>query len=71
MINTLLATAAAPTPIPLSDVLSSAGSTVTSMLGWVTDVANAVVSNGVIFLGVSIFVLGGVIGIFGRLLSRN
>ena len=70
MINTLLATATT-TPVPLTDVLSSAGSTVTSMLGWVTDVGNAVVNNGILFLGVSIFVLGGVIAIFGRLLSRN
>ena len=67
----LIATAVAPTPIPVSQILSDSGEVVTTMLGWITNVANTVVSNGVIFVTVGILLLGGTIGIFGRLLSRN
>lgn len=62
---------ATTTPVPVSDVLTSAGEVVSSMLGWVVDVGNTIVNNGILFLTVGILVLGGVIGIFGRLLSRN
>lgn len=62
---------AVTTPVPVSQVLSQAGDVVSSMLGWVVDVGNTIVNNGILFLTVGILVLGGVIGIFGRLLSRN
>lgn len=62
---------ATTTPAPVSQVLSQSGDVVTSMLGWVVDVGNTIVNNGILFLTVGILVLGGVIGIFGRLLSRN
>lgn len=62
---------AVTTPAPVSQVLSQAGDVVSSMLGWVVDVGNTIVNNGILFLTVGILVLGAVIGIFGRLLSRN
>lgn len=64
-------TSTTPTPVPVSDVLSQAGEVVTSMLGWVTSVANTIMSNGILFVTTGILILGGVIGIFGRLLSKN
>lgn len=63
--------ATAPTPIPVTDVVEQGGQVLSSIFGWITTVANTVVSNGVIFLTVGIMITGAVIGIFGRLLSRN
>lgn len=70
MYNFLLSTATT-TPAPVSQVLSQAGDVITSMLGWVVDVGNTIVNNGILFVTTGILILGGVVGIFGRLLSKN
>ncbi len=70
MYNLALATATT-TPVPMTDVLSSAGTVVSQILSWVGDVANVVAGTPIIFMTVGIMLLGAAIGIFGRLLSRN
>lgn len=44
---------------------------VTAILGFVGNIATSIVSTPLLLLGVVFFVLGGAIGIFGRLLSRG
>lgn len=70
MYNVLLATATT-TPVPMSNILTTAGEVVSQSLSWVGDVANTVAGTPIIFLTVGVMLLGAAIGIFGRLLSRN
>ena len=70
MYNFLLGTAST-TPVPMSNILSSAGDVVSQTLEWVGDVANTVAGTPIILLTVGVMLLGASIGIFGRLLSRN
>lgn len=44
---------------------------VTQILSWVTDVADLIVSTPLLLLTVGFLMIGGAIGIFGRLLSKN
>ena len=44
---------------------------VTAILGWVTSVINLVTTTPFLLFTVGFLALGGAIGIFGRLLSRN
>lgn len=44
---------------------------VTSILSWVTSVINLVTTTPFLLFTVGFLALGGAIGIFGRLLSRN
>lgn len=44
---------------------------VTQVITWVGNVANTITSTPILLLTVGFLVLGGTIGIFGRLLSRN
>ena len=44
---------------------------VTSILGWTTSVINLVTTTPFLVFTVGFLALGGAIGIFGRLLSRN
>lgn len=64
-------TATTPTPVPVSQVLEQGGTVISSMLGWITDIGNTIVNNGILFVSVGIFLLGGAIGVLGRLLSRG
>ena len=59
------------TPTPMESLLTLLAQIVTQIITWVTAVANTIVSTPILLLGVGFFVLGGAIGIFGRLLSRN
>ena len=52
-------------------LLTELSTGVGTILGWITNIANTIVSNPLLLLGVVFFVLGGAIGIFGRLLSRG
>ena len=52
-------------------LLTTLGSGVIQVLNWVVNVCNTIVSTPLLLLGVVFFVLGGAIGIFGRLLSRG
>lgn len=44
---------------------------VTQVIAWVGNVASTITSTPILLLTVGFLVLGGTIGIFGRLLSRN
>lgn len=56
---------------PMEALLASLATIVTKVLGWVSSVASTIVSTPILLLGVGFFVLGGAIGIFGRLLRRS
>lgn len=52
-------------------LLTELGSGVTQVLSWVGTIGSQIVNTPLLLLGVVFFVLGGAIGIFGRLLSRG
>lgn len=58
-------------PDPLGDLLSDVGSIVTSVLGWVGNVASVITSTPLLYLSLGFFVIGGVCGLIGRMLSKN
>lgn len=55
----------------MADLLATLGTVVTQVLTWVGTVASTVVSTPLLLLTTGFLVLGGAIGIFGRLLSKN
>lgn len=58
-------------PTPMSALLSDLATVVTQVMTWVSTVASTIVSTPLLLLTTGFLVLGGAIGIFGRLLSRN
>ena len=58
------------TAVGLSDVLTSCGSVITAVMGYVGDVAQLVVSEPIFVLPLGFFVIGGAIGIFSRILHK-
>lgn len=55
----------------MADLLTQLGTVVTQVMSWVGDVAEAIVTTPLLLLTTGFLVLGGAVGIFGRLLSRN
>lgn len=55
----------------LSSLLTNLGSIATAVFGWVGNVATTIVSNPILLLTTGFLVVGGAVGIFGRLLSKN
>lgn len=55
----------------MSDLLSSLGEVVTAVLGYVGTICSTITSQPVLLLTMGILLIGGAIGIFGRLLSRG
>lgn len=55
----------------MSDLLSDLATVVTQVMTWVGTVCTTVVSQPLLLLTTGFLVLGGAIGIFGRLLSKN
>lgn len=55
----------------MSGLLTDLGTVVTQMLSWVSDVASTIVGTPILLMTTGILVLGGAIGIFGRLLSKG
>ena len=55
----------------MSDLLSSLALVVTQIMTWVGTIATTIVSTPILLLTTGFLVLGGAIGIFGRLLSKN
>lgn len=55
----------------MAGLLSDLGTVVTQVLTWVGNVASTIVSTPILLLTTGFLVLGGAVGIFGRLLSRN
>ena len=52
-------------------LLTSLATIVTQVFGWVGDVATTITGDPLLLLTTGFLVLGGAVGIFGRLLSRN
>lgn len=55
----------------MAALLSSLGEVVTAVLDYVGDICATIVGQPVLLLTMGILLLGGAIGIFGRLLSRG
>ncbi len=60
-----------PSPTPMQSLLSQLGEVVTAVIGYVGDICETIVGQPVLLLTMGILLLGGAIGIFGRLLSRG
>lgn len=67
----VLASSEAVTPMTMTQLLSSLGEVVTEALGWVTESVSTITSNPFILMTAGFLVLGGAVGILGRLLSRR
>lgn len=55
----------------MAALLADLGTIVTQIFTWVGTVASTIVSTPYLLLTTGFLVLGGAVGIFGRLLSRN
>ena len=55
----------------MATLLASLGTVVTKALEWVGDIATTIVSQPLLLMTTGLLLLGGCIGIFGRLLSKN
>lgn len=58
-------------PTPMQSLLTTLGLVVTQVFTWVGTIATTIVGDPLLLLTTGFLVLGGAIGIFGRLLSRN
>lgn len=67
----ILASSEAVTPMTMTQLLQSLGEVVTKALGWVTESVTTITSNPFILMTAGFLVLGGAVGILGRLLSRR
>lgn len=55
----------------MAELLTDLGTVVTQVMTWVGSVATTITDTPLLLLTTGFLVLGGAIGIFGRLLSRN
>lgn len=55
----------------MSALLSDLSTVATAVFGWVGTVASTIVSTPILLLTTGFLVVGGAVGIFGRLLSKN
>lgn len=55
----------------LASLLSNLSTIATSVFGWAGDAANTIVGNPFLLLTTGFLVVGGAVGILGRLLSKN
>lgn len=55
----------------MTALLSTLGDVVTAVLGYVGDICATIAAQPILLLTMGILLLGGAIGIFGRLLSRG
>lgn len=58
-------------PTPMASLLADLAIIVTAIMGDIRTVATTIVSTPLLLLTTGFLFIGGVIGIFGRLLSRN
>lgn len=57
--------------VPMTKLLTDLGTVVAQVILWVKTVSTTIVGDPLLLLTTGFLVLGGAIGIFGRLLSRN
>lgn len=55
----------------MAALLADLGTVVTQVFSWVSTVASTIVSTPLLLLTTGFLVLGGAVGIFGRLLSKG
>ena len=55
----------------MTTLLTDLGTVATSVFSWVGNVATTIVSTPILLLTTGFLVVGGAVGIFGRLLSKN
>lgn len=55
----------------MAGLLGELGTVVTEALSWTVEAVNTIVGNPFLLMTTGFLVLGGAIGILGRLLSRN
>lgn len=55
----------------MSDLLTGLTSVASTVMTWISTIASTIVSTPLLLFTVGFLFLGGCIGIFGRLLSRN
>lgn len=55
----------------MSTLLTSLGEVVTAVLGYIPEISSAIMESPILLLTMGILLIGGAIGIFGRLLSRG
>ena len=60
-----------PTPGTMSALLADLALVVTQVFTWVGTVSSTIVGDPLLLLTTGFLVLGGAVGLFGRLLSRN
>lgn len=60
-----------PVVTSMGSLLADLGTVVTAVLGYVGDVCATIAGQPVLLLTMGILLIGGAIGIFGRLLSRG
>ena len=60
-----------PVVTSMGSLLAELGKVVTAVLGYVGDVCTTIAGQPVLLLTMGILLIGGTIGIFGRLLSRG
>ena len=60
-----------PTTPTMASLLADLSTVVTQFFTWVVTVASTITTTPLLLLTTGFLVLGGAIGIFGRLLSRN
>ena len=59
------------TPTAMGSLLSDLSTVMTAIFGQITKIATTIVTTPLLLFTVGFLFLGGCIGIFGRLLSRN
>lgn len=60
-----------PTPGTMAALLADLALVVTQVFTWIGTISSTIVSDPLLLLTTGFLVLGGAVGIFGRLLSRN
>lgn len=55
----------------MSGLLTSLGEVITAVLGYIPEISDAIMESPILLLTMGILLIGGAIGIFGRLLSRG
>lgn len=58
-------------PTPMQALITDLGVVVTAVLGYVGQIADAIVQEPLLLMTTGILLLGGAIGIFGRMLSKG
>lgn len=59
------------TTTAMGSLLAQLGTVVTKVMGYIGDICSTIIDNPLLLLTTGFLLIGGCIGIFGRLLSKN